>query len=88
MIQETKVNISVTRRIQCYTRARGSSETSKRDFLGSDNKRVKVKRFPSCESSTYLSFSSITPRVPLIFLLKPLINNLYVIFQESLVGSE
>jgi hypothetical protein len=88
MIQEAKLNTSVTRRIRCCTRARRSSETSKRDFLGSDNNRVKVKRFPTYDSSNYVSFSSITLTVPLIFLLKPLINNLYVIFQESLVGSE
>jgi hypothetical protein len=89
MIQETKLNISVTRRIRCYARAKRSSETSKRDFLVSDNNRAKVKRFPSYDSSTYLSFSPhITLTVPLIFLLKPLVNNLYVIFQESLVGSE
>ena len=88
MIQETKLNSSVTRSIRRYTRARRSSETSERDFLGSDNNRVKVKRFPSYDSSTSLSFSPITLTVPLIFLLKPLINKLNVIFQESLVGSE
>ena len=51
-----------------------------RGFLGSDNNKIKDKRFHLMTLYVSYIIHSIRLTVLLIFLLKPLINNLYVMF--------